>query len=131
MRLITRTMWFISLLALLMLAPISCKQASKDAPSNAAQLASKDYGTRMRAIEQLMRSDVLTTSRFSDKTYAEIDRALSDFPNDSSRRSSKFLRQAQIQRQRTPESTIRPDKVVWGDIVDVFAKILDDEGIPK
>jgi hypothetical protein len=111
------------------LAPVSCKKPV--APPDAAKLSSNDYGTRARAIEQLMRSDFSTMNRFSDRTYAEIDRALKDFPDYRSHKSGKFLRQIQIQRQKAYESTLKPDRVTWDVMIDVYANFLDQDGIPK
>jgi hypothetical protein len=111
------------------LAPVSCKKPV--APPDAAKLSSNDYGTRARAIEQLMRSDVSTMSRLSDKTYVEIDRALNDFPTLSTYKSHRFLWQLRKSRQKSYDYTSKPDKYFWGVVVDTFSKALDQDGIPK
>jgi hypothetical protein len=111
------------------LAPISCKKPV--APPDAAKLSSSDFGTRMWAIEQLMRSDVSTMHRFSDNTYAVIDKALVDFPDYKSRKSGRYLRQVQIFKQKNPEDAAKADPVVFGCMVDAFDIVLGRDGIPK
>jgi hypothetical protein len=118
-----------ALALLVTLAPISCKKPV--APPDAAKLSSKDYGTRARAIEQLMRSDVSTTGKFSDKVFAEVDRAVTDFHGGDSSKSYSWLRKIQKEKQENPFDTAHMKKSKYEAIIIILADDLDNEGVPK